>query len=374
MARCSDGVALLMRATIRSLTAIILIAGPFGTVSAEPYLAVQKGMQCSSCHVHPAGGGLRNEYGNVFAQNELPVERLGASEAPLWTGRVLDWLSIGGNLRAEYRYTDTPNADSISEFDIVRGAIYVNADVIPNRLSVYVDQQLAPGSSLNREAYVRLNSIDRRFFVSAGQFFLPYGLRLQDDSAFIRQVTGANFNVADRGVQFGFESGPWSTQLSVTNGSGGGPETDSGKQVSIVANYVRPGWRIGGSLSSNNSDAGDRQMQNVFAGIRTGPLSWLFEIDLITDEPPGLSDSDAIAALVEANWSLSRGQNLKVSYDYFDPDNDFSEDHQVRYSVVWEYTPMQFLQGRVGARIYDGIPQIDAQNRDEFFVELHGFF
>jgi len=35
---------------------------------------------------------------------------------------------------------------------------------------------------------------------------------------------------------------------------------------------------------------------------------------------------------------------------------------------------MQFLQGRLGARIYDGIPQVNLQNRDEFFAELHGFF
>ena len=373
MVQCNSWVAVCMRTSIIGII-VLLCIGQAGKVWAEPYLAVNKGMQCSTCHVHPAGGGMRNDYGNVFAQSELPVERLGAESAPLWTGKVLDWLAVGGDLRAEYRYTDTPNTDSISEFDIVRGAVYVNAEVIPNRLSLYLDQQVAPGSSLNREAYVRLNTSDRRYFMVAGQFFLPYGLRLQDDSAFIRQVTGANFNVADRGVQFGFESGAWSTQLSVTNGSGGGPESDSGKQVSVVAHYVQPGWRVGGSISSNNADGGDRQMQNIFAGVRTGPLSWLFEVDLINDEVPGSSDADAIAGLIEANWRMRRGHNLRFSYDYFDPDNDLSEDHQVRYSVVWEYTPMQFLQGRVGARIYDGVPQVDAQNRDEFFVELHGFF
>ena len=115
-------------------------------------------------------------------------------------------------------------------------------------------------------------------------------------------------------------------------------------------------------------------MQNIFAGVRTGSLSWLFEVDLISDELSSGADADAVAGLIEANWGMRRGQNLKFSYDYFDPDNDLSEDHQVRYSVVWEYTPMQFLQGRIGARIYDGVPQVDAQNRDELFVELHGFF
>jgi len=342
--------------------------------SAEPYLAVYKGMQCSSCHVHPAGGGLRNAYGNVFAQSELPVERVGPDDAALWNGKVLDWLAVGGDLRAEYRYTDTPNTGSVSEFDISRGTVYLSADVIPNRLSIYIDQQLAPGSSLNREAYVRLNNRDGRFFVAAGQFFLPYGLRLQDDTAFIRQTTGINFSVPDRGVQVGYESGQWSTQLAITNGSGGGSETDSGKQVSLLAAFIRQRWRAGFSFSNNNADVGDRQLSNVFAGIRTGPIAWLFEVDRISDDLVVGGSTDAIAGLAEANWLIGRGQNLKFSYDYFDPDDAVSEDQQARYSVIWEYTPMQFLQGRVGARIYDGIPQVDTQNRDEYFIELHGFF
>jgi len=362
---------ILIRAGLLVLASLIAYANP---ASAEPYLAIFKGMQCSACHSHPGGGGLRNDYGNVFAQNELPSRRLGDAGAELWTGKVMDWLSVGGNLRAEYRYVDTPNADSTSEFDVVRGTVYLQAEIVPNRLAVYVDQQIAPGSSLNREAYVRINSANLKTFLVAGQFFLPYGLRLQDDSAFIRQVTGANFNVPDRGMQLGYESGNWTTLISMTNGSGGGSETDRGKQLSFLANYVRPRWRVGASFNNNNADVGDRQMQNLFAGVKTGPIAWLAEIDLITDKFPAGGEQDAIAGLVEANWLFRRGHNLKLSYDYFDPDNDNSEDQQVRYSIVWEITPFQFLQTRFGARIYDGIPQVDVQNRDEVFAELHGFF
>lgn len=354
-----------------AIAVVCVCASP---AAAEPYLAVYKGMQCSSCHVHPGGGGMRNDYGNVYSQTELPAERLGDQSATLWTGKVLDWLSVGGDLRAEYRYIDTPNTDSRSEFDVVRGTVYLNAHIIPNRLSVYVDQQIAPGSSLNREAYVRLNSRNQKFFLAAGQFFLPYGLRLQDDTAFIRLTTGANFTVPDRGVQLGYASGPWVTQLSLTNGSGGGAETDKGKQVSFLASFVRPGWRAGVSYNVNNADVGDRQMQNVFVGIRTGPVAWLAEADLISDDLPGGAQRDAIATLVEANWIMTRGHNLKLTYDYFDPDDDRDEDHQSRYSLVWEYTPIQFLQARLGARIHDGVPQFNSQNRDEYFVELHGFF
>lgn len=351
---------------------IVMIAA--APASAEPYLAVYKGMQCSSCHSHPAGGGLRNVYGNAFAQTELPTERVGDATAGLWTGEVFERLSVGADLRAGFESIDVPNRETTSEFEVSRGTVYVEARIIPNRLSLYLDQQVAPGGSLNREAYVRLNTSDRRFHFMAGQFFLPFGLRLQDDTAFVRQFTGINFTNSDRGIQAGFESGPWSTQVSVTNGTGGSNEVDSQKQISVVANYVRALWRVGASLNSNNADTGDRQMQNVFFGLQTGPIGWLVEADLISDDIAGGGERDGVAGLVEANWRPFGGHNVKVSYDYFDPDNDISEDHQVRYSLVWEYTPMQFLQGRFGARIYDGIPQQDFQNRDEFFAELHGFF
>lgn len=353
---------------LTALAACLLVSA----TSAEPYFAVAKGLQCSACHSHPAGGGLRSAYGNAFAQTELPAQTAG--DADIWTGRMSQWLSVGANLRSEYRFVDTPDQPDRSEFDISRATFYLQADPLPGRLSVYIDQQLAPGGSLNREAYIRLRESSGRWQLVAGQFFLPYGLRLQDDSAFVRQFTGVNFNNPDRGVQLIFEGGPWSTLLSITNGSGGGSETDTGKQASFVANYVAPIARVGLSFNVNDSDAGDRQMSNIFGGLRTGPIAWLAEVDWIRDDRPAGTTQDSLVGLVEANWRFRQGHNLKFSYDYHDPDTDISEDHEVRYSIVWEYSPFRFFQGRAGVRSYDGVPQVNAKNRDELFVELHGYF
>ncbi len=352
------------------VTALILMSAG-QAAKAEPYLAVQKGMQCSSCHSNPAGGGKRNVYGNVFAQSELAAHRLGDGEA--WTGDVTKWLSIGGDLRASFVETDIPNRSGTSDVDFNRGTIYLEASLIPNRLTLYIDEQFSPNDLENREAYLRLNSTDRRWFLAAGEFYLPYGLRLQDDTAFVRQATGINFANTDRGLQGGFNSGPWSVVASFTDGSGAGRDS-ADKQISLVSSYVRARWRAGVSVNTNEDDFGDRTMFGFFGGLKTGPVAWLAEIDRISDDiSPGVS-TDAFAGLLEANWTVYGKHNLKFSYDFLDPNDDISEDHQVRHSLVWEYSPIQFVQARLGFRLYDGIPQVDAQNRKVFFVELHGFF
>jgi hypothetical protein len=171
----------------------------------------------------------------------------------------------------------------------------------------------------------------------------------------------------------GLERGPWSAELALSNGTGGGAENDTGKQYSLRAEHVQSIWRAGASFNFNDAAAGKRQMQNVFAGLRTGPIAWLAEADYILDDSFAPRRKQGIG-LIEANWIYRQGQNLKLTAEYFDPDREVSEDQQTRYSVVWEYTPLQFVQFRVGARIYDGIPQNDLQNRHAYFVQLNGYF
>jgi hypothetical protein len=47
---------------------------------------------------------------------------------------------------------------------------------------------------------------------------------------------------------------------------------------------------------------------------------------------------------------------------------------ETRYSAVYEYTPLPFLQFRGGFRRYFGIPQSPTQNQRLLFFELHGYF
>jgi hypothetical protein len=363
--------------TIIANAVLLLCALLAVRAQAEPYLAVQTGLKCVNCHVNPSGGGMRNAFGNAWARNELAARTVtppgGDAADPGWTGEVQRYLSLGGNVRTGLRYEDTPGLDAESEFAISRATVYAALRAIPNLLTIYLDEQVAPGGALTREAYALLTPSSGRYTVKAGKFFLPHGLRLQDDTAFVRQVTGMNFDTPDHGVEVGLEMPRWSAQLGVTNGTAGAGENDSMKQTSFNASYVASRWRVGASYNYNNADLGDREISGVYAGFRTGPISWLAEADFVTDDGP-TGERDTYVSLLEGNWRLRRGHNLKVTYEYFDPDNDLDEDERERYSIVWEHSPMQHLQSRIGARFYNGVPEDAASNRDLFFAELHVYF
>jgi hypothetical protein len=368
------------RTTLFSATAAIAAYGllalallPAG-VSAEPYLAVEMGLKCATCHVNPSGGGKRTAFGTLYARNQLSAKIVAAdSEGTPWSGELHERFAVGGNLRGGYESVDIPGLPERSDFDLDRTTVYAEIRAIPNLLSLYVDQHIAPDDSFNREAYLLLTPQQGKYTVKVGQMFLPFGLRLQDDNSFVRQLSGVNFNTPDDGIELGLELPKWSAQLALSDGAGGGTGTGSNDQLSLSASYVQPRWRVGASYNVNDDPLGDREMQSVFAGFRTGPLSWLAEIDFITDESP-LGDRDLTATLFEGNLRIRKGHNLKLTYEYMDPDRDRGEDQQERYSLIWEYSPIQFVQSRVGVRAYNGIPNFASSNRDEIFAELHVYF
>jgi hypothetical protein len=360
------------RRLLYTLMALLCCLGS-ATAMAEPYFAVRMGLKCSACHVNPTGGGMRNTFGSVWGQTALPAKVLDMSSGGPWTGEVSRYLAVGANLRAEGAWLDMPGSKATSDFNVTTGRLYLDLRAIPDRLSIYFDERLAPGNANNAEAYLRLWSRDHRYYVKAGQMYLPFGIRLQDDSAFIREQTGISFATPDRGVEFGYDGTRWTAQLAVSNGTAGGPEIDNGKQWSLRSEYVQARWRMGASLNINDFDAGTRRMQNLFAGVRTGPVSWLAEADYIVDGTFPATRKQW-AGLVEANWLVRQGHNLKFTVEQFDNNRAISSDTQTRMSLLYEYTPLPFVQLRLGFRNYDGLSFVAQQNQRIAFVQLHGYF
>jgi hypothetical protein len=348
--------------------AALLCAAP---ARAEPYLAVQEGYKCSVCHVNPTGGGLRNEFGITYAKVLLPAETLD-NALDSWSGKITDRLRVGGDLRADWSRDTAPNSPSQQAFALEQFRVYADLAIIPDRLGIYVDEQVAPNGSLNQEAYVRYGNTADGFYFKGGQFYLPFGWRLQDQTAFVREVTGISMVTPDKGVEVGYEHSSWSAQFDVTNGVSNA-NSGSGYQVTTQIIYTRPIWRVGIAGSSTQSNAGDKRVGGLFAGLKTGPIGWLAEGDVVRDDsfPGGRSMA---VGLLEGDWRVRKGHNLKLTAEYYDPDRSVSNDQRTRYSFVYEYTPLPFLQLRSGYRHYFGIPQNNQQNQQQIFVELHGFF
>ncbi len=363
---------LLKNSVWRVLCLVVLGCGAY-TAQAEPYLAVQLGFKCGQCHVNPTGGGLRTTFGDLFAQTVLPATHLDGA-ADNWTGAINEYLRTGGDLRFDATVTTAPNTRSLQEFDLEQARVYLEADAIPGRLLAYIDEQVAPGGALNREAYVLFWSASHDWYLKAGQMYLPFGFRLQDQTAFILTTTGINMTTPDQGVEFGWERGHWDAQFAVSNGTAGGAVTGDGKQYSSQLIYVESAWRLGLAANLNDQSGGKKTAYGVFAGLRTGPISWLAQAEVTDDESIANGQGKELATLLEANWLIARGNNLKITDEFLNPNREVPNGEQTRWSFVYELTPIQFIQIRTGLRFYDGIPQDNSEHQRQYFVQLHGLF
>jgi hypothetical protein len=358
----------------RFLAGLLVLAVLCGSrAHAEPYLAVRMGLKCEACHVNPTGGGLRTDFGDVFAQTALPAHPI-QGDWGLWTGEVNKFLRVGGDLRYDFTATQTPGSKTVDQFAMQQTRAYLEAQVIPNRLLFYVDEQIAPGTAVNHEAYGLYWSAAHDWYVKAGQMYLPFGFRFEDQTAFKYDVTGTSMYEPDDGAEFGWLRGHWDAQLDVSNGTFAGPATGQGKQYGLQVSYVESAWRFGLAASDDDDPQNRRRIFGVFTGARTGPIVWLGEVDMVENEFVPQKGQTQAAGLFEGDWLIVPGNNLKLTFEPYDPDRDVPGNGRSRWSLVYELTPVQFMQIRAGLRDYKGPRDIAAENENLFFVQLHVFF
>ncbi|MEO6096060.1 MAG: hypothetical protein ABIW76_10335 [Fibrobacteria bacterium] len=350
-----------------------------GLVSAEPYIAVRTGFKCSQCHVNRTGGGKRTEFGEVYTQYKLLVaSTLAQKNLNSFDPKLNNSVSLGANFRIEQAYLrqfTTKPANPGDSARMVEGNwnagtfkeknLYVEMDLIKDRLKLYYDKDMSAGGF--RELWSMI-SLPANSYLKFGQMLLPYGYRLMDDDAFVRNFTGYTYSSTALAYEMGFEPGPLSLVSSITQTKWMSVGSFVFREVPVLRTV-----RLGGSYSKELTKEfkETKGSYGVFAGTTLGMFTILGERDYTKDE--GI---DKVEDYTEVDFLPMQGLNFKVTYESFWRNTAIpqAQSNQTRVVVGVEPFIMQFLQVGLYYRKNDWIPQSTADNQNQIVGRLHVFF
>jgi hypothetical protein len=381
------------------LLSVALVTWLEVSAHAEPYMAVREGFRCSACHVNVTGGGKRNDTIAAHARDILRYpsffDKL-TKPAEAFSGDINQYLSIGADLRmsttlvfqelgdngvVENNTAFRGRLDSV-QFEVNEADLYGEIRLIPDLLTLYVDQRFSP-STTTREVWGLLR-LPYDVFLKAGKMFLPYGLQLQDDTAFIRggrngsATTGFSFNQQQAAIEVGIEPEPFSLIAAVSEG----PSGDRDVQVTATASAVFGNVPLvrhvlaGTSFSRVGPPGVQNSVFGFFLGTMLGPVTYLGEVDFRFDRNDDTAGETRGTFLFysEINYLLFKWLNTKVAFDYADDDGDLrlrADDSENRVSVGVEPFLNRFLQLRLFYRVSNGIEFNASHNQDLWTFEIH---
>lgn len=369
----------------------LLAARPAG---AEPYLMVRAGAKCNDCHTNMTGGGKRTPFAHIHARDILhDLDLLPVPPTVKgFDGQLHEYVSIGGDLRVRnttvfqdrfsregdvprnraFRRHVTSNDTAINEF-----LGYLQVDLLPDYVTLYGDWNL-DGGVTNREGFALIRGfLPYDTYVKAGRFFPTFGLRVQDDQAFVRGRTGFTFTNPDEGGEIGFAPGPFFVATSITNGQAG----DKDVQATVNAYGVFQDIPVVETIMAGTSFARQtdkRWAAAFYAGSNIWRFTYLGEFDLIDDRSAASAvKRDQYAAYAEVNFLALDWLNIRGTFDFVKVSHDRD---QTRYGIGAEPFINRFLQPRIQYRINNGPPVRGrnpselVDNQGELLFELHLFF
>ena len=386
---------------MRLVVLATLLAAGARAAWAEPYLAVREGYNCSGCHTNVTGGGKRTEIVTTHPREILRYpDFLGTFSSPAdkFTGEVNKYIGVGGDLRVSNLATfqDQGVNGRVDNNKVFRGrletdsldateaAVFLELRLIPDALSFYVDQQFAT-STQTREVWGMLRGLPWNGFIKAGRMFQPYGLQLQDDTAFIRgganvsATTNFSFNTRQPAAEIGIEPGPYSAIVAVSDGTSKDrdlwvPGTVSAMwtDLPVVRNVF-----VGGSAAHMGGQSENFEF-GFFGGTNLGPLTGLAEVDFLdTRTPTSGGHQGTFISYGELDYLALGWLNVKGAISYADDDGDLSsraDDSENVVRVGVEPFLNRFLQLRVFYQVSNGVENKPNHNQNQLLTELHLFF
>jgi hypothetical protein len=224
-----------MRRLRWSLTPLLLVLLSLGArrASAYPQWQFSSGVaRCNVCHFSPGGGGLPTVYGRDADGEELSTWE---GEGTFLNGAVKmpSWLAIGADLRGAFAAQDVadPSGSNQAFFPMqadaelrvalpwgfsaygtggLRAQSRDNEDVVP--LQNY--QPISTSRLISREHWLMWQQSAQGWYVRAGRFFAPFGLRLAEHLTYVRRDLGFNQLEESYNVSGGYVGNDWELHLT----------------------------------------------------------------------------------------------------------------------------------------------------------------
>jgi hypothetical protein len=372
-------------------TRLLTLCGVMLAVSvisnALPRFSSRMNLPCQSCHVNPSGGGMRNQFGQDFGREQLSVKQwqqeYGLEE---FSTKISDFLSYGAEFRFLTLYQTRSNPDaSLSTFFPMQMDLYFNM-AVSKKISLYFNPAFGPYNRL--EAFVVAKVLPLSGYIKAGRFAPPHGLRLDDHTSFVRQTTPFRNNTGQQsGFEFGFGPSPFHLMAAVTNGMRGDIDGGVAKAVFGKAEAngsLGPVNLLGGVSTYNDVSGGEKlNLQEAYAtATLLQRLTLIGTVERIQGNSSIMSvNSDRnqrnasgaslkqIAMMVEADYLLTDGVDLKLMYDFFDPNTDVRSGTTTRISGGFEVIPVSGVEVRPLIRFTKDT--ILDRNTTEFQLLIH---
>lgn len=403
-----------MRALVRiilpfalALAALVLFER---SAAAYPRYALREGVQCVTCHVDPAGGGMRNRYGRYkYAPTRLPL--FNSPSIPPLNVDIGETLAFGADSRSMYYYAQPSLASGngkTSTFFQMESNLYAAARLYRggrdggSGVTLYYTQMSWNNFEAMGLFQQELGRPDVSLYLKAGRFIPAYGIRFENHNNYVRQDLGFGPTDQDQGLEFGAHLGPLLLQGSVLNGTSGPAQFDdnTAKAVTARAEIIRRFGKLrlmlGGSfyrsetgsattVSGISSDGRAILLKTgAHWGASMGRISYMGELDISNNNPfpenKQATRSHTFQSYQELDFIVLRGLELNLNYEFRDPDTNVQSGILQRFSAGFEIMPIPYVEIKtlfrhsIGTGRPGGLAAMPQDGLNEVIAMLHLYF
>jgi hypothetical protein len=380
----------------------------------NPETALRKcTLSCNGCHVNPSGGGPRHVAGEFYGSHHLGLFKWGSVNVGPAPGGVpapgtparFDGLDPSPRLdvRGDFRvmgYSTTAEFEDDAFFPMQADVHLIARPYNPKeqnrgRLTLVAtggaegkrnraDDEDVTDYLFVKEWWLLYHDMPQQAYVKVGRFLPPFGWRLDDHTAYIRQALGFDHERQVTGVEVGLNPNYPYVHAAVFTSThdGHSPLPDDGRGAALSIGYRDLAWQLGGSaMFETREDADEVWVGTSFAlnlfrashpwkGLRLAPFIYMGEVDLRrTDPNDGDREITGLAAFHQLTWIPRPWLRVGGRYEWRDFDVEIEDDHRQR--LVGSVTVHPVPQLEIGGYARKNLEPGDTIEDDELLLMIH---